>query len=148
VSKGRAGRPAPSHSLYSVGVKVYKHRLNREDVATGTILIEKRAWAWFPKPMVEFAVDAGGARFATRIVAEDCACRLPVHQHLHLEAGHFRDRLAFSAGRTIEIVAGHGSYIVRSVRGSESKTVPSSPRRVRAETSASPKKPSGRRIRG
>jgi hypothetical protein len=40
--------------------------------------------------MTEFAVDVAGARFATRIVAEDCECVPPPHQHYHLEAGHFR----------------------------------------------------------
>lgn len=81
----------------------YRRKLSREDAATGTVLITKDRWAGFPPPMVEFAVEAGGQRFATRVVAEDCLCVPPAHQHLHLEAGHFRDRLEFSAGTMIAI---------------------------------------------
>ncbi len=48
--------------------------------------------------MQEFAVDVAGRRFATRIVAEDCECVPPPHQHYHLEAGHFRHLLDFAEG--------------------------------------------------
>ena len=53
----------------------YRRKLSREDVATGSILIEEVALAQFPPPMQEFAVDVAGQRFATRIVAEDCDVR-------------------------------------------------------------------------
>jgi hypothetical protein len=95
-------------------MKPYRHKLNREDVDTGTILIEKAAWASFPPPMQEFAVEAAGRRLATRIVAEDCSCRGPAHQHLHLEAGHFRDALDFSPGAVVEIDEADGAYRIRN----------------------------------
>lgn len=57
----------------------YRRKLSREDAATGTVLITKDRWAGFPPPMVEFAVEAGGQRFATRVVAEDCLCAPPAH---------------------------------------------------------------------
>jgi hypothetical protein len=95
-------------------VKPYRHKLNSEDIATGTILLEKRSWAYFPPPMQEFAVRVGRRRFATRIVAEDCTCVGGPHQHLHLEAGHFRDRLNFSRGAVIEIERLDGVYGIRN----------------------------------
>jgi hypothetical protein len=90
---------------------VYTRKLSTEDVDTGTILIEKSRWSRFPAPMQEFAVRVGDARFVTRIVAEDCDCVPPPHQHYHLEANHFRDRLTFERGATIEIQQdADGSY--------------------------------------
>jgi hypothetical protein len=92
----------------------YRRRLSREDAETGTVLITKDRWRLFPPPMTEFAVEVAGARFATRIVAEDCDCVRPPHQHWHLEAGHFRDRLDFAAGVTIEVARVHGAWVVRN----------------------------------
>jgi hypothetical protein len=93
---------------------VYRRTLSREDAETGTVLIETSRWKLFPPPMREFAVDVNGRRFATRIVAEDCACVPPPHQHYHLEAGHFRELLNFERGRVIEIERDPGgSYAVR-----------------------------------
>ncbi len=79
----------------------YRRRLSREDVETGSMLIDKRAWRLFPPPMDEFTVVVGGQQFRTCIVAEDCNCVPPPHQHYHLEAGHFRHLLDFSPGRTL-----------------------------------------------
>jgi hypothetical protein len=95
-------------------VKTYRRKLSREDVATGTIFIEKRAWTMFPRPMREFPVDVRGQRFATRIVAEDCSCRPPAHHHWHLEAGHFRDRLRFGPGDAIDIVPTDDAFDIRN----------------------------------
>jgi hypothetical protein len=92
----------------------YRRKLSSEDAATGSVLIEKRAWRTFPPPMTEFEVDVGSGRFATRIVAEDCACVPPPHQHYHLEAGHFRHLLDFDRGSVIEIVPGEDAFIVRN----------------------------------
>lgn len=94
-------------------MKPYRRRLSPEDADTGSILITKDRWRDFPPPMTEFAIDAGGRRFATRIVAEDCACVPPPHQHLHLEAAHFRDRLNFTKGAVIEIVREGDAYVIR-----------------------------------
>lgn len=96
------------------GMKPYHRRLSREDADTGSILIEKRAWRAFPPPMAEFAVDVAGRRFATRIVAEDCACVPPPHQHYHLEAGHFRHLLSFDRGAVIEIAPEVTGFVVRN----------------------------------
>ena len=79
----------------------YRRRLSREDAETGSILIDKRAWRLFPPPMEEFTVVVGGQEFRTCIVAEDCNCVPPLHQHYHMEAGHFRHLLDFSPGRTL-----------------------------------------------
>jgi len=79
----------------------YRRKLSREDAETGSILIDKRAWRLFPPPMEEFTVLVGGQEFRTCIVAEDCNCVPPPHQHYHLEAGHFRHLLDFSPGRTL-----------------------------------------------
>ncbi len=95
-------------------MKPYRRKLSREDADTGSILILKTHWRAFPPPMQEFAVEVAGRRFATRIVAEDCACVLPPHQHYHLEAGHFRHLLDFSRGATVEIEPGEGVYSVRN----------------------------------
>jgi hypothetical protein len=96
-------------------VKPYRRKLSAEDVATGSILITKDAWTAFPVPLQEFTVQAGGASFRTCIVAEPCSCVLPPHEHYHLEAGHFRDRLDFSKGARI-VVERHdeGAYVVRN----------------------------------
>jgi hypothetical protein len=91
---------------------VYTRKLSSEDAGTGTILIEKARWKHFPPPMREFAVSVGGKRFATRIVAEDCECVLPRHQHYHLEAGHFRDRLDFAKGAMVQITLDGGQYTI------------------------------------
>jgi hypothetical protein len=91
---------------------VLRRNLSSEDVDTGSILIEKARWRHFPAPMHEFAVVVGGTRFATRIVAEDCACVPPPHQHYHLEATHFRDRLDFTRGATIEITRDGDVYAI------------------------------------
>lgn len=95
-------------------MKPYRRRLSREDADTGSILIEKRAWRAFPAPMAEFPVEVAGRRFATRIVAEDCACVPPPHQHYHLEAGHFRDLLDFCRGSIVEIAPGDDGFVVRN----------------------------------
>jgi hypothetical protein len=95
-------------------VKPYRHKLSREDADTGTILITKDRWRAFPPPMREFAVDVGGRRFATRIVAEDCACVPPPHQHLHLEAGHFRHLLEFTRGAIVEIEVDDDGCTIRN----------------------------------
>jgi len=95
-------------------MKPYRRKLSSEDANTGTVLIEKRLWPAFPPPMMEFAVDVAGSRFATRIVAEDCACVPPPHQHYHLEAGHFRHLLDFARGSVIEIEASDAGFIVRN----------------------------------
>jgi hypothetical protein len=79
----------------------YRRKLSREDAETGSILIDKRAWRLFPPPMEEFTVVVGGQEFRTCIVAEDCNCVPPPHQHYHLEAGHFRRLLDFTPGRTL-----------------------------------------------
>lgn len=84
-------------------MKPYRRKLSREDADTGTILITKDRWSAFPKPMEEFTVRVGRRSFATRIVAEDCVCVPPAHQHYHLEMGHFRDLLDFSRGAIVEI---------------------------------------------
>ena len=80
---------------------LYRRKLSRADVGTGSMLIDKRAWRLFPPPMEEFTVLVAGQEFRTRIVAEDCNCVPPPHQHYHLEAGHFRHLLDFSPGRTV-----------------------------------------------
>lgn len=93
---------------------VYRRKLSREDADTGTILIAKGRWRMFPPAMAEFAVRVGRQRFQTRIVAEDCACVPPAHQHLHLEAGHLRGRLDFRPGAVIEIAREGAEYVVRN----------------------------------
>ncbi len=95
-------------------MKPYRRKFSREDADTGTILITKDRWCVFPPTMQEFAVDVAGRRFATRIVAEDCACVLPPHQHLHLEAGHFRHLLDFTRGAIVEIEVDDGVCTVRN----------------------------------
>jgi len=97
-----------------LAMKPYRHKLSREDAETGSILITKDRWRTFPPPMQEFVVDVAGRRFATRIVAEDCECVPPPHQHYHLEAGHFRHLLDFAAGKVIEIEPGDDVYAVRN----------------------------------
>jgi len=84
-----------------VVTSLYRRKLSREDAETGSILIDKRAWRLFPPPMEEFTVVVGGQEFRTCIVAEDCNCVPPLHQHYHLEAGHFRHLLDFSPGRIL-----------------------------------------------
>ena len=79
----------------------YRRKLSRADVGTATMLIDKHAWRLFPPPMEEFTVLVSGQEFRTRIVAEDCVCVPPPHQHYHLEAGHFRHLLDFSPGRSV-----------------------------------------------
>jgi hypothetical protein len=95
-------------------MKPYRHKLKREDVDTGTMLIEKSAWASFPPTRQEFAVEAGGGRFATRIVAEDCSYRPPAHQHLHVAAGHFRAVPDFSPDAAVEIGEADDTYQIRN----------------------------------
>ncbi|MEX2226747.1 MAG: hypothetical protein WEB52_09895 [Dehalococcoidia bacterium] len=90
----------------------YRRNLSAEDAATGSILIEKSRWHRFPPPMREFAVSVGGARFLTRIVAEDCDCVPPPHQHYHLEANHFRDRMDFERGSIVEVRIDDGAYTI------------------------------------
>ena len=80
----------------------------------GTFLIEKSRWRLFPPPMTEFPAAAGGRRFATRIVAEDCDCAPPPHQHYHLEARHFRHLLDFTPGVVVEIDPSDAGYVIRN----------------------------------
>ncbi len=100
--------------MSGVAAAVYRRKLSREDADTGTILITKGRWRMFPPPMDEFTVRVGRRRFQTRIVAEDCACVPPPHQHLHLEAGHLRDRLDVRAGAVIEIAREGAEYVIRN----------------------------------
>ncbi len=95
-------------------MKPYHRRLSRKDADTGSILIRNARWRDFPPAMQEFAVEVGGKRFATRIVAEDCVCVPPPHQHYHLEAGHFRHLLDFSRGAAISIEASGEAYVLRN----------------------------------
>jgi hypothetical protein len=95
-------------------MKPYRRKLSSEDAATGSILITKDRWRDFPAPMTEFEVRVGRARFATRIVAEDCACVGEMHQHYHLEAGHFAKKLKFRTGDVVEISGGGGAYAIRN----------------------------------
>lgn len=95
-------------------MKPYRRKLSREDADTGSILVTKDRWRAFPAPMREFVVEVAGQRLATRIVAEDCSCVLPPHQHYHLEAEHFRHLLDFTKGRTLEIAESRGVYTVRN----------------------------------
>jgi hypothetical protein len=95
-------------------VKPYRHELSRQDTETGSILIEKSRWRAFPPPMQEFAVEVCGRRLATRIVAEDCACVPPPHQHYHLEAEHFRSLIDFTAGAIVEIDRTEAAYAIRN----------------------------------
>jgi hypothetical protein len=53
--------------------------------------------------MEEFTVVADSETFRTCIVAEECACVPPPHQHYHLEAGHFRHMLDFRPGQTVVV---------------------------------------------
>lgn len=95
-------------------MKPYRRKLSSEDANTGSVLITKDRWRAFPPPMQEFPVEVAGKRFATRIVAEDCECVPPAHQHYHLEAGHFRHLLDFDRGSVVEIVEADGVYAVRN----------------------------------
>ena len=81
----------------------YTRKLSREDVETGSVLIEKGRWRMFPSPQEEFAVLVGDQEFRTCIVAEECDCVPPHHQHYHLEAGHFRHLLGFRPGASLTI---------------------------------------------
>src|SRR3990172_8932919 len=87
----------------SSAVTPYTRKLSREDVETGSVLIEKGRWRMFPPPQEEFTVLVGGREFRTCIVAEECACVPPTHQHYHLEAGHFPHLLDFRPGATVTI---------------------------------------------
>ena len=110
-----AVRPPPSTPRgMLLSMKPYRRKLSGEDADTGSILILKTDWRAFPPPMQEFAVEVAGRRFATRIVAEDCACVPPPHQHYHLEAGHFRHLLDFSRGAIVEIEPGDGVFSIRN----------------------------------
>jgi hypothetical protein len=91
-------------------MRPYRRKLSREDVDTASVLIEKSRWRDFPPPMQEFAIETAGARTVTTIVAEDCDCVPPPHQHYHLEAGHLRDALDFSRGATVVIDERDGVY--------------------------------------
>jgi len=92
-------------------MRPYCRKLSTEDAATGSILIVKSRWRDFPPPMKEFMALVKGEQFATRIIAEECACVPPPHEHYHLEAAHFAARLKFSRGETIEITRdGDGPY--------------------------------------
>jgi hypothetical protein len=82
---------------------LYRRRLTREDVKTGSILVDKRAWRLFPPPTEEFTVLVDGQEFRTCITAEDCNCVPPPHQHYHLEARRFRHLLDFRPGRTLVV---------------------------------------------
>lgn len=68
----------------------------------------------FPEPMREFPIRVGGRRFATRIVAEDCNCVPPPHQHLHLEAGHLRELVDFRKGDVVEVAREGDGYVLRN----------------------------------
>ncbi len=84
-------------------VGAYTRKLSREDVETGSILITKDRWRMFPPPLEEFSVVVGSETFRTCVVAEECSCVPPPHQHYHLEVGHFRHMLDFRPGRTVAV---------------------------------------------
>ena len=91
--------------------QVYRKKLNRVEVARGTILILKTSWRMFTAPGEPMAVRVGDSTFHIHIEAEDCVCTPPPHQHYHLPAHQFRHLLLFEAGRTVEIAKGaDGSY--------------------------------------
>ena len=94
--------------------RAYRRRLSAEDADTGTILITKDRWSMSPEPMREFPVPVGRRRLDTRIVAEDCNCVPPPHQHLHLEAGHLRHLLDWRKGAVIEIARDGDGYVLRN----------------------------------
>ena len=104
----RIARPSPAPT------RPYKRKLSREDAETGSILITKDRWRHFPPPLQEFTVRVGRQSYVTTIVAEDCNCVPPPHQHLHLEAGHFAHLLRFQAGDVIEIQPARDVFIIRN----------------------------------
>jgi hypothetical protein len=96
-------------------VNAYRRKLSREDAETGTLLITKNRWPYFPRPMRQFTLVSRRDRVVTRIVAEDCACVAPPHQHYHLEAGHLRGSLRFHVGDVVEILrTREDEYIIRN----------------------------------
>ncbi|MBI5287942.1 MAG: hypothetical protein HY873_03095 [Chloroflexi bacterium] len=95
-------------------MRPYRRKLSREDSDTGSILITKNRWPDFPAPMTAFEVRVGRSRYSTRIVAEDCECVAPKHQHYHLEAGHFARRLKFKPGDLVQIVREGSVYVLRN----------------------------------
>jgi hypothetical protein len=84
-------------------VRAYTRKLSREDVETASIFVTKDRWRMFPPPPEEFTVVVGSETFRTCVVAEECVCVPPPHQHYHLEAGHFRHMLDFRRGRTVVV---------------------------------------------
>ncbi len=95
-------------------MKPYRRKLSSEDADTASILVTKDRWRDFPAPMTEFEVRVGRTAYATRIVAEDCECLAPKHQHYHLEAGHFARKLKFRKGDVVDISGGDGAYTLRN----------------------------------
>jgi hypothetical protein len=81
----------------------YERKLSAEDADTRSILILKSRWRAFPPPMQEFTAVVAGQSFQTRVVAEDCSCVPPPHQHYHLEAGHFAHLLDFRRGARVSV---------------------------------------------
>jgi hypothetical protein len=104
-------RPAPGDKPRA---NRYRRKLSREDAETGTILITKNRWSMFPPPLDEFQVRVGRKTYVTTIVPEDCSCVPPAHQHMHLAAQHFAERLRFSPGDVIEIEALSSGFVVRN----------------------------------
>lgn len=92
----------------------YRRTLSAEDAETRSILITKDRWRHFPPPLEEFTVRVGRQSFVTNIVPEDCSCVLPPHQHMHLQAGHFADRLEFKPGSVVEINFGLNAILIRN----------------------------------
>ena len=84
-------------------IAAFTRKLSREDAETGSLLIEKSRWRMFPPPQEEFIVVVGDREFRTCIVAEECSCVTPLHQHYHLEAGHFRHLLDFRPAASVTI---------------------------------------------
>jgi hypothetical protein len=95
-------------------MRPYRRKLSREDAETGTILITKDRWRDFPPPMQEFNVRVGRATYPTRLVAEDCSCVPPPHQHYHLEAAHFAKGLRFQPGEVVEIESRDDTFVLRN----------------------------------
>jgi hypothetical protein len=92
----------------------FKRKLSSDEVARGSLLIEKGRWSLFPPPGTPFELEAGGVGVTVRIEAEDCNCVPPPHQHYHLPLGALREVLPFVPG-TVLIVEqlGEGRYAVR-----------------------------------
>jgi hypothetical protein len=95
-------------------MKIYRRKLSREDAEHRRVMLTKDRWRDFPSPGEKFGVQVGEAKARARIIAEECSCVGPQHEHRYIDASSVARRLCFKPGDFVEFSSVDGVLVLRN----------------------------------